>query len=344
MYEAACKHLHPTYNNGAQYLHKCLDAVLSQSLSNFQVIIVDDQSSDNTWEILNQYATQDNRINLFKNEHNLGLVGNWNRCIELSGGEWIKFVFQDDIIRHDCLELMLKTANVDAPFVLCRRDFFFHPDIDKATKDFYLHDVPQFDQMFPNSELISPIQICNAVLSEPGNFFGEPTSTLIHCSIFERFGLFNPAMVQLCDLEYWIRVGVNIGVKYIPDPLVQFRVHPSSTSSKNKDSQSDRGIPMDRLILLHEFAYNPFYEPLRKFAKQSHQHLNFKTQLAKKAHWQKNIAYSNSTDSSKVIPLINQWRSVVKAYPKLESSIYLIPYKIESWLERHLFWRFNNNA
>lgn len=333
----------PTYN-GVQYLRECLDAVLSQSFSNFQVIVVDDQSSDNTWEVLKQYAAQDNRLSLFKNEHNLGLVDNWNRCIELADGEWIKFVFQDDIIRHDCLELMLKTANVDAPFVLCRRDFFFHPEIDKATKDFYLHVVPHFDQLFPNSEFISPIQICDAVLSEPLNFFGEPTSTLIHRSIFERFGLFNPAMVQICDLEYWIRVGVNTGIKYIPDPLVQFRVHPSSTSSKNKDSQSDQGIHMDRLILLHEFAYNPFYEPLRKFAKQTCQDQNFKIQLAKKAHWQKSIIYSNSTDLSKEISLINQWQSIVKTYPKLESSIYLIPYKIESWLARNLFWRFNNNA
>lgn len=334
----------PTYN-GQEYLCKSLDAVLSQSFSDYQLIIVDDQSSDNTWKILTQYAAQDNRISLFKNQQNLGLVGNWNRCIELAQGEWIKFVFQDDIIRHNCLELMLKTANVDTPFVLCRRDFLFHPEIDKATKEFYLQVVPQFAQLFPDSAFISTDQICQAVLSYPGNFFGEPTSTLIHRSIFERFGLFNPAMVQICDLEYWIRVGINTGVKYIPDPLVQFRVHTSSTSStNNKESQIYRSNYIDRLILLHEFAYNPFYEPLRKFAKQSNLYPNFKIQLAKRAYWLKNIAYSNSTDSSKEIPLINHWQSVVKVYPKLESSIYLIPYKIESWLRRNLFWRFNKNA
>lgn len=333
----------PTYN-GAQYLRECLDAVLSQSFSNFQVIIVDDQSSDNTWEILNQYATQDNRIHLFKNEHNLGLVGNWNRCIELAKCEWIKFVFQDDIIRNDCLELMLETVNVDSPFVLCRRNFLFDSKIDDKTKK-GLMSIPLFDEIFPRADLISPNQICHSVLADFRNFFGEPTSTLIHRSIFERFGLFNPAMVQICDLEYWIRVSINTGVKYIPDPLVQFRVHTSSTSStNNKESQIYRSNYVDRLILLHEFAYNPFYKPLRKLAKQSSLHLNFKIQLAKRAHWLKNIAYSNSTDSSKELPLINHWQSVVEIYPKLESSIYLIPYKIESWLGRHLFWRFNKNA
>lgn len=232
--------------------------------------------------MLNKFAAQDNRINLFKNEHNLGLVGNWNRSIELARGEWIKFVFQDDIIRHGCLELMLKTANGDVPFMLCRRDFFFHPEIDKATKHFYLNVLPQFDQMFFNSELNCPIQIYNAVLFELGNFFRGSISTLLHNSIFEHFALFDPAMIQICDLEYWIRISVNTGIKYTPDTLVQFRVHPSSTGSKYKNGQSDRGIAMDRLILLHELAYNLFYEPLRKFAKQSYQSLNFKTQLVKK--------------------------------------------------------------
>jgi glycosyltransferase involved in cell wall biosynthesis len=333
----------PTYN-GAQHLSECLDAVLSQSFSNYQVIIVDDQSSDNTWEILNQYAAQDNRISLFRNERNLGLVDNWNRCIELSQGDWIKFVFQDDIIRHDCLERMLKTADVDMPFVLCRRDFFFHSNIDAKTKK-GLMSIPRFDEIFPGVDLISPSQICQAVLTDSRNFFGEPTSTLIHRSVFERFGLFNSVMVQLCDLEYWIRVGINTGIKYIPDPLVQFRVHSSSASSKNsKDSQVYRSSHLDRLILLHEFAYNPFYEPLRKFAKQSNLNLNFKIQLAKRAYWLKNIAYSKSPDSSNEMPLINHWQTVAKVYPKLVSSIYLIPYKIESWLRRNLFWRFNNNA
>jgi glycosyltransferase involved in cell wall biosynthesis len=66
----------PTYNGAQQHLLKYLDAVLSQSFSNFQVKIVDDQSSDNTWEMLNQFAAQDNRISLFKDGYNLGLAGN----------------------------------------------------------------------------------------------------------------------------------------------------------------------------------------------------------------------------------------------------------------------------
>ena len=115
----------PTYN-GSQYLEACLDSVLSQSYPDFEVVIVDDQSSDNTWDLLNQYAARDNRIRLFRNEQNLGLVGNWNRCLELAQGEWIKFVFQDDWITPDCIEHMVR-ASVGSQSLLtvCRREFVF---------------------------------------------------------------------------------------------------------------------------------------------------------------------------------------------------------------------------
>jgi len=329
----------PTYN-GSQYLRECLDSVLTQSFSNYQVIIVDDQSSDNTWEILTQYASQDDRIQLFKNEHNLGLVGNWNRCIKLSDGEWIKFVFQDDIIRPDCLELMLETAHIDMPFVLCRRDFFFHSEIDDATKKYYMN-IPRLDELFSGADLISQNQICHAVLTDVRNFFGEPTSTLIHRSVFQRFGLFNPAMVQLCDLEYWIRVSINTGIKYIRDPLVKFRVHPSSTSSKNNDNQSYRSNHMDRLILLHEFAYNPFYRALRKFTKKNYPCRNFKRELAKKAFWLKNLA--NASSVSEVDTPKNYWDITAKNYPKINTSVYLLPYELKNWLNKNLIWRLNLN-
>lgn len=329
----------PTYN-GSQYLHECLNSVLSQSITDFEVLVVDDQSSDDTFEITKQYAKKDKRIKLYRNNSNLGLVGNWNRCIELANGEWIKFVFQDDIIKNNCLELMLYKTCTKTPFVICQRDFIFHPLTSKENRDFYLNTLPNIGHLFPNTELISPKQICEKVLLEPLNFFGEPTSTLIHHTIFKKFGSFNLSMVQICDLEYWIRVSINTGVKFIPSNLVQFRVHPSSTSSKNQDSQIYRSSHMDKLILLHEFAYNPFYEPLRKITHINNPTRNFKKETASRAFWLKNLALNSSSADHKLSPLTH-WNSVYKDYPKLNSSLYLLPFQIKQWLNQKLLWRFN---
>jgi hypothetical protein len=58
----------------------------------------------------------------------LGLVGNWNRCVQLSQGEWVKFVFWDDIILPDCLtEMPATAARTQMPIVTCVRDFIFEP-------------------------------------------------------------------------------------------------------------------------------------------------------------------------------------------------------------------------
>src|SRR3982751_3050681 len=84
----------PMYN-GERYLAECIESILAQTYTDFQLLLVDDCSTDATRSIAESYAAADSRVRLIVNHTNLGLVGNWNRCIELATGEWIKFVFQD---------------------------------------------------------------------------------------------------------------------------------------------------------------------------------------------------------------------------------------------------------
>src|ERR1700709_90296 len=87
----------PVYN-GERYLDECLRSVRDQTHADFEVVIVDDCSTDGTRDVVGHHAAQDERIRLSVNAHNRGLVGNWNRCLELASGEWIKFLFQDDVL------------------------------------------------------------------------------------------------------------------------------------------------------------------------------------------------------------------------------------------------------
>ena len=78
------------YNiSGCYSFARSMESVLSQSFDDFEFIICDDGSHDNTWELLSEYAERDARIKLIKNEKNLGLAASLNRCIELSEGELI---------------------------------------------------------------------------------------------------------------------------------------------------------------------------------------------------------------------------------------------------------------
>lgn len=83
------------YNIGSCYsFEKSINSILDQTYSDLEFIICDDGSSDNTWELLTEFAKKDARIKLLKNEKNLGLAATLNRCIDASAGEYVA--------RHDC--------------------------------------------------------------------------------------------------------------------------------------------------------------------------------------------------------------------------------------------------
>ena len=325
----------PTYN-GARYLEACLDSVLSQTYKDIEILAVDDWSTDATLEILERYAAGDQRIRLVRNEHNLGLVGNWNRCVELAHGEWIKFVFQDDLLREDCLEKMLAVAA--RPVVFCRRDFLFEAGTDEETIQAY-NRIPCIPEVLGNLTDVESVRIQDAVLREPSNFFGEPTAALLHRSLFERFGMFNADLAQFCDLEYWIRVAINTGLSYVDEPLVTFRYHASSMSASNRDPLREEQVSIfDRLIIGHEFAYNPHYTSLRWQARGISPKRNFQRELAEKAVWVHARALANRHESPDQT-WIKRWNKLVKRYPRLARSSWHLPYQVRKLWMRHIGWK-----
>lgn len=93
----------PAYNS-AETIRETVASVLSQTYGNLELIIVDDQSKDTTWEVIKELADQDERIKIYLNQQNLGMAGNWNRCLELCSGEYIKLLCADDLIHETLIE------------------------------------------------------------------------------------------------------------------------------------------------------------------------------------------------------------------------------------------------
>lgn len=92
----------PVYNAGI-YIKKCIDSILSQTYENFEVIVINDGSSDNSWELLNKYYSDNKKIKLF-NQENKGVSMTRNFGIDNSNGDWITFVDADDWIENNTLE------------------------------------------------------------------------------------------------------------------------------------------------------------------------------------------------------------------------------------------------
>lgn len=119
----------PVYNREA-IISETLDSALAQTYSNVEIVIVDNASTDGTWEIVKQYAVRDSRVRIFRNESNVGPVRNWKRCIEEAKGVYGKILWSDDLISADFLEKTLPFMQEDVAFVFTSvRVFTDSPDI-----------------------------------------------------------------------------------------------------------------------------------------------------------------------------------------------------------------------
>lgn len=93
------------YNNG-KYLQEAIDSILAQTYSNWEIVLVDDKSTDNSFEIYDKYKS-DNRFHIYYNEENKGCGYTKRRCVEMAHGELCGFLDPDDILTNDALEVMV---------------------------------------------------------------------------------------------------------------------------------------------------------------------------------------------------------------------------------------------
>ena len=259
----------PTYN-GERYLRECLESIGSQTFQDYEVLIVDDGSTDDTLDICMSYARGDPRVRVERNTHNLGLVGNWNRCVDLARGEWIKFVFQDDLIDRTCLEeLLLEGKDSGCALVFCRRRYLFEVGTPEELQDFYESHLRLAEEHFPAPGAVTADAFVHMLLSSAApdtNFIGEPISVLFRKSVVKKFGGFNPLLAVSCDSEFWQRVGVNIGIAHVPTELATFRVHADATTSRHLRERNFRMNVLDPVVVLHEHAFHPDFGPMRRTA------------------------------------------------------------------------------
>lgn len=97
----------PVYN-GSKYINRTLNSVLNQTFQDFEVICINDCSSDNSFDILQEFAQKDERIKIINNEKNLGAALSRNVGIDIANGEYIYFLDADDYIAEKYLECMVQ--------------------------------------------------------------------------------------------------------------------------------------------------------------------------------------------------------------------------------------------
>lgn len=255
----------PVYN-GQRWLRECLDSCMEQTYANYEVVVCDDGSNDNSRLIINEYIARHKHLKFYQNEKNLGLVGNWNRCLELASGEWIKFVFQDDQITNDCLEKFVAAINDKTVLLVSERNFVLPPAATADQVNYYskvvrtLKNTCSQRSPFYSAQTISRIAIRHPLM----NFIGEPSLTFFKKELIQTVGLFDERLKQICDLEFFLRIGSRFGLTYIPEKLCAFRIHGASTTNTNVHSRFFELRYIEPLLMSFMMLYENTFSQLRK--------------------------------------------------------------------------------
>lgn len=253
----------PTFN-GEAYLGAALQSVADQTLNDLEVIIADDGSDDATLEIANSWA-KDLPLRILPPRERSTLAANWNRTIAASNGEWTKLLFQDDLLRPECLRLMVQAGEEHGSFVVCERGAIYATGSEHRNEEYERHlRIATPGAAFRGRHVASPAEFAHAVLLyRDVNFIGEPVATLFRRELFDRLGGFDHGLIQLLDLEYWTRLGTNAGLVVVHDQLALFRVHNRAATVRNLHERRFRTLYLDPLLLYLAWMHAPAYASLR---------------------------------------------------------------------------------
>lgn len=109
----------PVYN-GEAYISEAIDSILSQTYTDFELIIMDNASTDQTQKICLDYANKDERVHYFRNPHNIGATENHNRAFRQSRSKYFKWAAHDDIIAPEFLAKCVSVLEQDSSIALCQ--------------------------------------------------------------------------------------------------------------------------------------------------------------------------------------------------------------------------------
>ncbi|MGF1494602.1 MAG: glycosyltransferase [Microcoleaceae cyanobacterium] len=242
----------PTYNQ-EQFIQSTLTSVLNQTYQDFEIVIANDASTDNT--VTKIQAVHDPRIRLFSLERNQGESAATNYGIQQAQGKYIAILHSDDLFRPDKLERQVN----------------------------FLEQNPQFDAVLSHAEVIDeagrPLpdktHVLQQIFPQPNRtrfqwlnqFFIRDnclcqTSSMVRCSCYQTVGLYDRRLRQIPDFDFWVRFCLQHELHIIPEPLTQYRVHQSNISGIRPETIKRHHIEVLQILkhFLCEEVYQHIFE------------------------------------------------------------------------------------
>lgn len=225
----------PAYNV-ERYIKEAIDSILSQTLPDFEFIILDDCSTDNTWEIIKQFAGKDNRIIAVRNEVRLGIAGNRNKGVSLAKGKYIVWQDADDISIISRLEKQYQFMEKNSDVGICGGYLqFFSDKGESGVRKYATDDKTLRKSIFRYSPVAQP-------------------AAIIRKKCFDDFGEYDLRYPPAEDLDMSFRIGTKYKFANLPQIVIKYRENYTSATFTRL-----RIIEVNTLEIRKKYARMPNY-------------------------------------------------------------------------------------
>lgn len=231
--------------NEEVFIARSINSIINQSYSDWELIIIDDFSHDNTPEIIESFSLKDNRIKIFRNEKNLGLALSLNKAIDLSCGEYIARMDADDISLPERFEKQVRLLDLDSDLMVV------------GSAAYYINN---------NSQVKSLVRMPESHQDIVNNIFKK--SPFIHPSVMmrkdflKRADAYNPSLRRAQDYDLWLR-GRFLGKYYnIQQPLIYYFQSNTGTLESFKNGAKIRIMHADTLSSFFKSCIYILYETI----------------------------------------------------------------------------------
>ena len=208
----------PVYN-GAKYLRESIDSVLAQTYTNWELLIVDDCSKDETPEIAQEYARKDARVRYYRNEQNLRLPRNLNKGFSLAKGDYLTWTSDDNRYRPEALAKLLSALKESTGAHLA---------------------YASYDVIDEKDRLIETYIAKQGSIKRLIGFNTVGACFLYTREAYETVGDYDHEMILVEDYDYWQRIAMRFKTVVVEEILYDYRRHSGALTSTMRQDQFNR--------------------------------------------------------------------------------------------------------
>jgi glycosyltransferase involved in cell wall biosynthesis len=217
----------PTYN-GARHIEEAVRSILDQDGVDFDLILSDDRSTDDTLDRVRSVAGDRARVEV--NSERLGLAGNWNRCVALARSPLVNIFHQDDVMRPGHLAAHLAAFGPGTALVASAADVIDADGLPVPTSEIEPGGLGPGPRRFPPGTFLPELAVANPL---------RCSAVSLRAEVHAALGGFRPDYRFVVDWDFWIRVAEGHEVAWIGQPTVSFRWHTSSETHAFKAGTTD---------------------------------------------------------------------------------------------------------